>query len=114
VARCKKLGDEKAKTYGRETKRLPVRILTAGLGHALAFVKAKADDGKNALNRLHEDLTQWVLTERGLKGNAPKSLLESIVLGDSDFLRLATDEALAYLQWLNRFAEAEGLMEEQR
>ena len=27
---------------------------------------------------------------------------------DSDFLRRATDETIAYLQWLNRFAEAEG------
>ena len=36
---------------------------------------------------------------------------EAIIHGDSDFLRRATDEALAYLAWLNRFAEAEGLTE---
>ena len=41
--------------------------------------------------------------------NAPKpdSLMESIIHGDSEFMRRATDEALAYLQWLNRFAEAQ-------
>jgi CRISPR-associated protein Cmr5 len=37
--------------------------------------------------------------------------LERIVQGNSDFLRRATDEVLAYLLWLNRFAEAEGLTE---
>ena len=42
-----------------------------------------------------------------------RDLLEQIVNGDSNFLRRATDETLAYLQWLNRFAEAEGLTEDQ-
>jgi hypothetical protein len=31
------------------------------------------------------------------------------VQGDCDFLRWKTAEALAYLQWLTRFAEAKGL-----
>ena len=39
-------------------------------------------------------------------------LLERIVKGNSDFLRRATDEVLAYLVWLKRFAEAEGLTDE--
>ena len=39
------------------------------------------------------------------------ALLLAIIYGNSDFLRRATDEVLAYLLWLNRFAEAENLTE---
>lgn len=94
--------------YAREAKKLPVRIMTSGLGQAVTFVKAKADK-KLGLNRLHEDLTDWVLRKRPIKTAHPDSLLESIIDGDSIVLRRVTDEALAYLNWLNRFAEAEGL-----
>jgi len=95
--------------YAGEAKKLPIRIMTSGLGQALAFLLAKAKDKKQNLRRLHDHLTAWVLAERGLRGAAPKSLLQSVIQGDSDFLRRATDEVLAYIQWLNRFAEAEGL-----
>jgi CRISPR-associated protein Cmr5 len=103
--------DEKAKEYAREAKRLPTRIMAAGLGQALAFILAKAKDKKPNLKRLHEDLTDWVIKHRSIPAKKPNSLLESIIEGDSDFLRRATDEVLAYLVWLNRFAEAEGLTE---
>ncbi len=102
------------KDYGGHAKKLPTRIRAAGLGQALAFLLSKAGDPraknhKAHLGQLHKDLTEWIIKERGLKANRPDSLLESIIEGDSDFLRLATDEAMNYLQWLNRFAEADGL-----
>ena len=103
--------DEKAKEYAREAKKLPMRIMAAGLGQVLAFILAKAKDKKPNFKRLHEDLTDWVIKQRPMSAKKPDSLMESIVEGDSDFLRRATDEALAYLSWLNRFAEAEGLGE---
>jgi CRISPR-associated protein Cmr5 len=103
-------GDD-AKEYAREARKLPTRIATAGLGQALAFILAKAKDKKPNLKRLHEHLTQWVIQERPLPASKPNSLMESILEGNSEFLRRATDEALAYLLWLNRFAEAEGLTE---
>ena len=102
--------NKQAEEYVREAKKLPMRIMAAGLGHALAFIRAKAKDKPN-LNRLHEDLTDWVIKQRPIAAKKPHSLMESIIDGDSDFLRRATDEALAYLLWLNRFAEAEGLTE---
>ncbi len=37
----------------------------------------------------------------------PCALIERIVAGNATFLQFATDEVLAYLQWLTRFAEAE-------
>ncbi len=100
---------DSAKEYGREAKKLPMRILAAGLGSALAFVAAKAKDKKPQLNRLLAHMTDWVIAKRPMPAPQPGSLLESIVHENADFLRRATDEALAYLQWLNRFAEAEGL-----
>ena len=101
-----------AKEYADEAKRLPTRILTAGLGASLAFVlaraQAKSDKPKRHLVRLIDDLTHW-LRERPIPMTHPESLTESIMHGSADFLRRATDETLAYLTWLNRFADAEGL-----
>jgi CRISPR-associated protein Cmr5 len=101
-----------AEEYAREAKKLPMRIIAAGLGQALAFLLAKAKDKKPNLKRLHEHLTDWVIEKRPLSSAKRKhSLMESLLEGDAEFLRRATDEVLAYLQWLNRFAEAQGLAE---
>ena len=100
-------------SYAREAKRLPVRILTAGLGHALAFLNAKAGPGRESANvLLLRDVADWVLDKRDNPGSSAerplsRALIEKIVAGDATFLRFATDEVLAYLQWLTRFAEAE-------
>ena len=107
--------DPKARSsYAREAKRLPVRILTAGLGHALAFLCAKAGSGKteSANTALLRDVADWVLDKRGNPDSAAdrpalNALIEKIVVSDAAFLRITTDEVLAYLQWLTRFAEAE-------
>jgi CRISPR-associated protein Cmr5 len=111
VTRLKQMKPEDAKEYAREAKKLPTRIVAAGLGQALAFILAKAKDKKPNLKQLHDDLTDWVLTQRQMAATRAGSLLQSIIHGSSDFLRRATDETLAYLLWLNRFAEAEGLTE---
>jgi len=102
--------------YAGQAKEMPTRIITSGLAAALAFLLATAKSGtpkeKPHFVRLHEDLSDWVLRQRPLPTAKNKnSLLESVIHGDADFLQLATDEALAYLQWLNRFAEAQGLSE---
>ena len=102
--------DKHKEEYAREAKKLPTRIMAAGLGQALAFLLAKAkgksERPKEHLKKLHDDLTAW-LNERPLVLKKRDSLLESIIHDSSDFVRLATDEVLAYLQWLNRFSEAE-------
>ena len=102
--------------YAGQAKKMPIRILTSGLGAALAFLLSKARTGtrdeKRHFVQLHLDLTDWVIRQRPLTAAVnPGSLLESVIQGDADFLRLATDEVMAYLQWLNRFAEAQGLGE---
>lgn len=113
VARIKKKQQSLGSNYARETKRLPVRILTAGLGHALAFLDAKADSGReNANHLLLCDVADWVLDKRHRSDSAaerPRSnaLIEKIVTNNGTFLQITSEEVLAYLQWLTRFAEAE-------
>lgn len=95
------------KKFGGQAKKLPTRIMAAGLGQALAFLKAK-----DYAPGLLAELTEWMRQRIAPKQGEPTDLLERIIKGDSDFLRRATDEVLAYLLWLNRFAEAEGLTDE--
>src|SRR5262249_17223484 len=67
-------GDD-AKEYAREAKKLPARIMAAGLGQALAFILAKAKDKKPNLSRLHEHLTNWVIQKRPLTAKVPDNLM---------------------------------------
>ncbi len=96
--------------FGSEVKKLPMRIMVSGLGPALAFLEAKKEP-----QILLDALSEWVLkergigTERGIPKGRQETLLGAIVEGNSEILRRATEETLAYLQWLKRFAEAEGL-----
>jgi len=96
--------DDKAKQkFKIQAKRLPVRIMTAGLGQALAFLEAK-----RYAPLLLEALKCWI-DELKLSGssNGNSRLIHQVIHGDSDFLRITTAECLAYLQWVVRFAEAE-------
>lgn len=104
--------DGAASDYGREAKKMPVRILTSGLGAALAFVSAKSKK-KKGMDKLLANLSDWVLKKRGLQAQDPSDLMQAILKGDSEFLRLATAEVMAYLIWLNRFAEAKGIVKDE-
>lgn len=95
------------KKFGGQAKKLPVRIIASGLGQALAFLHAKG-----YAPGLLAELDDWMKQRVPPRSGEPETLLKRIVQGDSDFLRRATDEVLGYLQWLNRFAEAEGLAQE--
>lgn len=82
-------------------KKLPARIVTSGLGPALAFLKAK-----KYAPQLLSGLNDWIAKQIPLSGSNETDLLQRVIHGDSDFLRRATEEVLLYLQWLNRFADA--------
>lgn len=109
VEQVRELSDKKE--FARETKRLPVRIKTAGLGQTLAFLAAKAKKG-DARDQLLLKLGDWLLMQRKLVPRSDgainqNSLMKAIINGDAALLRRATEEALLYLQWLTRFSEAE-------
>ena len=106
-------GEKVSQEYKREVKRLPVRIQTAGLGQALSFLYAKSNcRGGDAKSLLLKDLAQWLLVKCKLGSQLDRtcdrsSILRAIIDNDAEFLRRTTGEALMYLQWLGRFAEAE-------
>jgi len=98
---------ENDKEFKGQAKKIPTRIIAAGLGQALAFLHAK---GYSPL--LLRVLGDWVLEKRHKpesKAERPPedALIQHILNGTSEELRMATGETLAYLQWLNRFADAE-------
>jgi CRISPR-associated protein Cmr5 len=85
--------------------KVPSLIVTNGLGQTLAFLKAK---GKGEPGNEHEVLYRHLADWVGRKVNADGDLLSWLVnTATSQQYRLATMEALALLQWLKRFAEAE-------
>lgn len=100
--------DGKKKKFKTQVKRLPARIMTSGLGPALAFLMAK-----QYTPELRQALSEWVSHQNFKWAPAPSPrdngrdrLATDILANSSDFLRLATAESLAYLQWLGRFTDA--------
>jgi CRISPR-associated protein Cmr5 len=90
------------KDFGTQAKKLPARVMAAGLGQALAFLEAK-----DKTPALLEALADWIHQRRPAAGD--RRLVVRVIEGDADFLRYATAESLAYLQWLVRFADAHKL-----
>jgi len=95
----------KDKAKSKELKSLarsaPASIQSSGLGQTVAFWKAKAESHHLVL---YAALETWLKSQIGF--DSP--LLEWIVnkASSADY-RYATAEALAYLNWYKRFAEAE-------
>lgn len=102
-------------TFAREYRSLaqsaPADIQANGLGQTLAFWKAKGNDKGQAKQgsehaRLFEDVSAWVC--RQLRITDGRDLLTWVVeTATTNDYRRATAEALAFLTWLKRFAEAE-------
>ncbi|HDQ72521.1 MAG TPA: type III-B CRISPR module-associated protein Cmr5 [Chloroflexi bacterium] len=94
------------KKYAGWVRSAPADVMTNGLGQTLAFMLAKGK-GKDteAPSLLYRHLSEWVCPKMEW-GQA--SLLEKLIEPDSksDVYRRAMTEALAYLVWLKRFAEA--------
>ena len=98
--------------YKTLARSIPADILNHGLGQALAFLYAKGyENGSPKSNSghamLYRHLSAWVGGEMGWGRDA--DLLGKLTEDDATkaHYRRATVEALAYLEWLKRFAEAE-------
>ena len=121
VSEIKKKEDTKSKlgeNYRSGVRKAPAMIKTNGLGQTLAFLlskeEKKAVDARNNPEKpegyLYKHLEEWLCG-----GEAPipwppelkdKPLVERVMEVDSTIYLQATQEALAYLGWLKRFAEA--------
>ncbi|MBC7319182.1 type III-B CRISPR module-associated protein Cmr5 [bacterium] len=104
--------EKKKKEYRSYIRRLPTMILTNGLGQALAFVVAKSENG-NAYKLIYKQLTNYMKSKYITKIQMPqdeKEFLKWVISCDSQTYRYITQEILAFLNWLKRFAE--GMIEE--
>lgn len=90
--------------YRSLVRNAPADIQINGLGQSLAFWRANKDKREQAV--LYSHVSRWVMGQLGESPNA--DLMKWITVeASSDRYRQATAEAMAFLQWLKRFAEAE-------
>ncbi len=95
-----------ASDYGQLAKGLPAMVQVNGLGQTLAFLDSKGKRQDNEHARLAADLSRWV--SKQLLGGERDDLIPWITgQASAAEYRRATAEALAFLNWLRRFAEAE-------
>ena len=84
-----------------------------GLGQTLAFLQAKGKGKDNEHARLAADVSRWVSSQ--ILREEQTDLIPWITgQASSAEYRRATTEALAFLIWLRRFAEAELTEEDER
>ncbi len=98
-----------ASEYGQLAREVASLVQMHGLGQTLAFLVSKRPDEPGQVNahlHLARDLSRWVGTQ--LTGQELDDLRDWIVQSATVAeYRRATLEALAFLTWLKRFAEAE-------
>lgn len=101
--------DKKYKSY---VKKIPMLIKTNGLGATLAFIKSKtksnSEEGK-AYGLIYKHLTEWLKSDEKSLINIDDDLVKEIISLKSAEYRAVTNEVLAFLNWLRRFAD--GLIE---
>lgn len=100
-----------ADKYGQLARSAPADIQANGIGQVLAFWRAKGyKDGKPKVNDAHAELLKHTSTWLRCQGILPdgQDALEWIARESStNDYRRASAEAIAFLTWLKRFAEAE-------
>lgn len=88
--------------YSSLARSAPTDIQTNGLGQTLAFWRAK---GKDYHKKIYVDFSTWLQTR--IPESKPDVLEWVMQRANTNDYRRATAEAMAFLQWLKRFAEAE-------
>lgn len=106
---------EKAlENYRSYTRKITHMILSNGLGQTLAFIYSKKDKG-NAYDLIYKQLTDYLKSNSTARINMPETeteLVEWVISLPSSEYRYVTEEILAFLKWLKRFAE--GMIESGR
>lgn len=82
----------------------PAMILMSGFGQACAFYLAKGETMKMAYDALESWLTSAGRPYAGANGE--QKLMTAITSNNAATYRIAQAEALAYLDWLKKFAKA--------
>lgn len=100
------------RNYVSYVQSLPATILMNGLGQACATLLSRAEgDLKKPHGLLYTDIQEWLCGDdpaapyRKASGGE-KRLMEAIIKNDEQAYLKAQTEALAYLVWLKKFANA--------
>lgn len=99
--------DKERGEFRAHVRNLPAMIHTNGLGQSIAFYYSKRK--KISYQALCDILADWLLGEGGIYSCAPRNaenLLVAITAGDMYHYLNAQAEALVYLEWAKKFAEA--------
>ena len=112
IEELKSQGQESYGNYKSYVKALPANILMSGLGQAVATVRSRDRKG---YPQLYAHLDDWLCGDdhdapyRQYQSANPRNssrLLYAITEHDQDIYVRAQAEAMAYLEWLRKFADA--------
>lgn len=105
------LAAQKPSAYGNYVsyvKALPANIRSLGLGQSLAFALAKCEgDLEKPYGRLYAHVTGWICKRPTYPGATPQNFMEKLTSGTQTQYIHAQIEAMAYLEWLKKFAVAQ-------
>lgn len=105
------LAAQKPPDYGNYVsyvKALPANIRSLGLGQSLAFALSKCEgDLKKPYGMLYAHVTGWICQRPTYPGATPKNFMENLTGGTQTQYLHAQIEAMAYLEWLKKFAVAQ-------
>ncbi|MCB8818361.1 type III-B CRISPR module-associated protein Cmr5 [Desulfosporosinus shakirovi] len=85
--------------YRSLVRSFPVMIQTNGFGASIAFLFSKSK--KEAHKALYEDISAWLSKENLINAD----LMGAVTRQDRDGYKMMTNETMALLLWLKRFAE---------
>jgi len=114
VEKISKDPDDVKKKYSSLVRKAPADIQTGGLAQTLAFWTAKSAvaEGKpkkaehTAHAKLLDHVSTWVKSDDSMKLSQDDFLEWLLKTATTSQYRRATTEALAFLVWVKRFAEA--------
>lgn len=98
-----------AKLYVSYAKALPATILQLGLGQAMATLLSKSQGKPDPHQMLYKQVSGWLCSDDPdvpFRKRHDRDLMQLIVDADQDAYVLAQAEALAYIDWLKKFAVA--------
>ncbi len=112
VNASKVLKTETGDEYKSYVNKMPMLIKANGLGPALAFITAKKENDQKkkgyAYKLIYDNIGEWLKKDSLKQVNLEngKDLVNEVIKLDSTTYRAVTNEVLAFLSWLRRFADS--------
>ncbi len=97
-------------SYRVMIKTVPSLISQSGLLAALAYLDTRTGTNKDAAQKVYEHLQSWLVATDKQRGGTLKDtqhLLPALAEADTRLHRQRTDETMAILSWLRRFADVQ-------